>query len=75
MTAPRAYESKTVELFSFGITDMLQFQSFWSNWIENSNFPSQLLGIPYCHRRSAPPLAVVNRQQTGGVIDQIAVPF
>ena len=75
MTGPRAYESKTVDLFLLGITGMLQLQPFWSNWVENSNIPSQLPSIPHRHRRSAPPLAVVDSQQTGGVIDQIAVPF
>ena len=84
MTAPRAYESKTVELFLFGITGMLQLQFFWSNWIENRNPPPQFSGIPPRHRRPPPPFSVIwtdrikhsfftNKERTGLYFDQPSV--
>ena len=43
--------------------------------VQYNNLPLQLPGIPHRHRRPAPPLTVVDSQQTGGVIDQVAVTF
>lgn len=42
-------------------------------WSDYNYFPPQLFGIPHGHGCAAPLLAVVNSQQAGGVIDQIAV--
>lgn len=61
--------------FLFGITGILPLQPFWSSWVENSNLPPQLPGIPHCHSRPAPPLAVVDGQQIGRMLNQIAIAF
>lgn len=40
-----------------------------SNRLKDDNFPSQLSRILHRHRRSTPPLAVVDGQQAVSVID------